>query len=114
MTAPATRLRNIHPGEVLCEEFMVPLDITAYRLAKAIGVQQTRIGTIIDGRRSITPDTAIRLGRYFGVSPQFWLNLQQMYDLETQQSDPKHAADYAQIRSCDATIDRSKGDAARR
>lgn len=80
------RLRNIHPGEVLLTEFMEPLGITAYRVAKEIGVQQTRIGEIIEGKRAVTPDTAIRLGRFFSVSPQFWLNLQALYDLEREQS----------------------------
>ena len=96
------RLRNIHPGEVLREEFLEPLNITPYRLAKDIGVQQTRIEQILDGKRSITVDTAIRLGRYFHVSPQFWLNLQQMYDLEEAESKPEVRARYDRIRGYDA------------
>ena len=71
----------ITPGEVLRAEFMEPLGITPYRLAKDIGVQQTRIGEILEGRRAITPDTAERLGRYFSMGTAFWLNLQHSYDL---------------------------------
>jgi len=75
-------LPNIHPGEVLREEFLTPLNISQYRLAKDIGVPQTRIAAIIKQARSITPDTALRLAKYFGTTPQFWLNLQAEYDLE--------------------------------
>ncbi len=95
-------LTNVHPGEVLREEFLKPLNITPYRLAKAIGVQQTRIEQILDGNRSITVDTAIRLGRYFQLTPQFWLNLQQMYDIEAEQSNPAHLADYDRIQAYDS------------
>ena len=73
-----------------------------YRLAKDISVQQTRIEQILDGKRSITPDTAIRLGAYFQVTPQFWLNLQQMYDLEREQNNPQHQAAYQRIHAYDA------------
>ncbi len=73
----------IHPGEVLREEFLVPLHVTAYALAKAIGVPQTRIAEIVHERRSISADTAVRLGRFFRTSPEFWMNLQARYDLET-------------------------------
>ncbi|MEI8393315.1 MAG: HigA family addiction module antitoxin [Rhodospirillaceae bacterium] len=76
------RLPNIHPGEILREEFLLPLGITAYRLSKDIGVPQTRISEIVAERRSVTADTAARLGRYFDTSPRFWLNLQTAYDLE--------------------------------
>lgn len=79
-------LPNVHPGEVLKEEFMIPMDITAYQLAKAINVPQTRISEITYGRRSITADTAIRLSIYFGTSPEFWLNLQNLYDLEEEKN----------------------------
>jgi addiction module HigA family antidote len=96
---PTNRLNNVHPGEVLREEFVEPLGITPYRLAKAIGVQQTRLSEILKGKRSITTDTAIRLGRFFRVTPQFWLNLQQMYDLEEEQSNPKHKAAYEKIHA---------------
>ena len=77
-----TSLPNIHPGEILREEFLLPLGITAYRLSKDIGVPQTRISEILAERRSVTADTASRLGRYFDMSPKFWLNLQSAFDLE--------------------------------
>lgn len=70
-----------HPGEMLREEFLVPLGISQNALALKIRVPATRIGDIIHGRRGITPDTALRLARFFGNSPEFWLNLQQMHDL---------------------------------
>ncbi len=79
------RLNNIHPGEVLKEEFLEPLSITAYRLSKDTGIPQTRLSEIIWGRRRITAATALRLGKYFGVSPRFWLGLQNDYDLEEEQ-----------------------------
>lgn len=75
-------LPPIHPGEILLEEFLDPMGITQYRLAKDISVDPRRINEIVHGQRSITADTAFRLGRYFGMSPQFWLNLQSHYDLE--------------------------------
>src|ERR1044071_6896804 len=78
-------LSNITPGEILDEEFLKPMGITQYRLAKAIAVPPRRINEIIKGERAITADTALRLGRYFQMSPQFWLNLQSHYDLETVQ-----------------------------
>jgi antitoxin HigA-1 len=76
------RLRNIHPGEILQEEFLVPMKITAYRLAKDTGIPQTRVSDIVHGRRRVTADTALRLGKYFGVSARFWLGLQDDYDIE--------------------------------
>jgi addiction module HigA family antidote len=76
------RLRNIHPGEILQEEFLDPFNITAYRLAKEIKIPQTRISQILQGRRRITADTALRLSEFFGNSAQFWLGLQDDYDLE--------------------------------
>ena len=76
------RTGNIHPGEVLSEEFLTPYAITAYRLSKDLGIPQTRISQIIKGKRRITADTALRLGKYFGTSAQFWLGLQNDYDLE--------------------------------
>jgi antitoxin HigA-1 len=75
------KLPNIHPGEVLRLDFLEPMGITAYRLSVDIGVQATRTSEILNGKRGISADTAIRLGRYFGNSPQFWLNLQNYYDL---------------------------------
>ena len=76
------RLPNIHPGKVLLEEFLTPLNITAYRLAKETGVSQTRIGQILIYKRSISADTAIRFSMFFGTTPQFWLGLQNDFDLE--------------------------------
>jgi len=71
----------IHPGEILLEEFLRPMGISQYRLAKDISVAQRRISEITQGKRSVTADTALRLGRYFGMEAQFWLNLQSRYDL---------------------------------
>lgn len=76
------RIRNIHPGEVLREEFLTPMSISAYRLAKDTFIPQTRISEILKGRRRVTADTALRLARYFGTSAKFWLGLQDDYDLE--------------------------------
>lgn len=73
---------NIHPGEILLEEFLKPLSISAYKLSKDIGIPQTRTSEIIKGNRSITADTALRLSCYFGNSAKFWLGLQNDYDLE--------------------------------
>ncbi len=78
-------LANITPGEILAEEFLKPKGITQYRLAKDIGVPPRRINEIVKGQRAITADTALRLGRYFGMSAEFWLNLQTHYDLEQEQ-----------------------------
>ena len=78
------RLTNIHPGEILLEEFLRPLNISAYKLSKDIGIPQTRTSEIIRGNRSITADTALRLSCYFGNSAKFWLGLQNDYDLEEQ------------------------------
>ena len=80
------KLKNIHPGEVLQEEFLVPLNITAYRLAKDISIPQTRVSEILKGNRRITADTALRLSKYFGTTPKFWLGLQDDYDLEEERS----------------------------
>lgn len=78
------KLSNIHPGEILLEEFLIPLKISAYRLSKDLGIPQTRTSEIIKGNRSITADTAIRLSYYFGNSAKFWLGLQNDFDLEEQ------------------------------
>jgi len=75
-------IEPIHPGEILLEDFLKPLEISQYALAKAISVPARRINEIVQGKRGITADTALRLGRYFGVSPQSWMNLQSHYDLE--------------------------------
>ena len=76
------KLLPIHPGEILIEEFLKPMGISQYRLAKDISVPPRRINEIVHGKRSITADTALRLGRFFDISPQFWLNLQNRFDLE--------------------------------
>ena len=89
-------LPNIHPGEILKEEFLVPMDISAYRLAKEINIPQTRISEIIHGNRSITADTAIRFSKFFGTTAEFWLNLQNLYDLEKEKN--KHAPEFETIR----------------
>ena len=76
------KLPSIHPGEILIEEFLKPMGISQYRLAKDISVPPRRINEIVHGKRSISADTFLRLGRFFGISPQFWLNLQTRFDLE--------------------------------
>lgn len=80
--ATGRRLGPVHPGHVLLADFIEPLGITRYRVAKSIGVQQRRIDEICAGERAVTADTAVRLGLAFGVDPQFWLNLQAQYDIE--------------------------------
>ena len=79
------RLRNIHPGEVLKEEFLISLNITAYRLSKETNIPQTAISDIIKGRRRITAPIALRFSKFFGTTPQFWLGLQDDYDLEEEE-----------------------------
>lgn len=76
------KLSNIHPGEILIEEFLIPLNISAYKLSKDIGIPQTRISEIVKGNRRITADTALRLSKYFGNSAKFWLGLQDDFDFE--------------------------------
>lgn len=76
------KLADIHPGEILQEDFLTPMEITAYRLAKETRMDQKRIGEILKGKRAITADTALRFSRFFGNSAQFWLNLQARHDLE--------------------------------
>ncbi len=80
---PRNRMRAIHPGEVLREEFLAPINMTPHALAQAIRVPASRVNDIVLQRRAITVDTAARLARYFGTSPEFWLNLQTAYDLKT-------------------------------
>lgn len=84
---PINKMRAIHPGEVLREEFLVPLGMTAHALALELKVPPPRINDIVRERRSITPDTALRLARYFGTTPHFWLNLQSSYDLKVVESE---------------------------
>ncbi len=85
------QLPNIHPGEILQKDFLDEFGLTAYRLAKDIGVSRIRISEILHGKRDITPDTAIRLGLYFGIEPEFWLNLQAHYNLvEARMANPEN------------------------
>lgn len=85
------KLKNIHPGEILQEEFLIPLEITAYRLSKDIRIPQTRVSEIVKGNRRITADTALRLSRYFGNSAKFWLGLQDDFDIEVETKEKKAA-----------------------
>ena len=78
------KLKNIHPGEILLEEFLIPLEISAYRLSKDLKIPQTRISAILKGNRRITADTALRLSLFFGNSAKFWLGLQDDYDIENE------------------------------
>ena len=80
----AKKMTPVHPGEILLEEFLKPLGISQYKLSKDISVAPRRINEIVQGKRSITADTALRLARYFGLSERFWLNLQSSYDLEVE------------------------------
>jgi len=77
-----SKAKPVHPGEILLGEFLTPMGLSQYRLAKDIGVQPTRINQIVKGKAGISADTALRLGKYFGMSAQFWLNLQSHYELE--------------------------------
>ena len=81
------RMRPIHPGEILREEFLVPLEMSAHALSQSIHVPATRVNDIVNGKRGVTADTALRLARYFGNSPEFWLNLQAAYDLRAAERD---------------------------
>ena len=89
------KLRNIHPGEILLKEFLEPLEISCYRLAKDLGIPQTRVSSIVNGTRRITADTALRLSLYFGNSPKFWLSLQDDFDIEEELQSKKK--DFGQI-----------------
>ena len=86
---PKNAMRPIHPGEVLREEFLGPLGLTAHALAQALRVPATRINDVVNERRGITADTALRLARYFGTTPEFWLNLQSAFDLRTAEGELK-------------------------
>jgi len=96
------RMEPIHPGEILLEEFLLPLQISQYRLAKDVSVPPRRINEIVHGKRAITADTALRLARYFGTSERFWLNLQVRYDLEVEKDRLGSKLDQ-EIRSLTAT-----------
>ncbi|PCJ25519.1 MAG: addiction module antidote protein, HigA family [Flavobacteriales bacterium] len=91
-----SNLKNIHPGEILLEEFLKPLEISAYRLSKDTFIPQTRISEIIKQRRRITADTALRLSRYFGNSAKFWLGLQDDFDIEVERINKKDELDSIQ------------------
>lgn len=95
-------LKNIHPGEVLKEEFLEPLEISAYRLSKETFIPQTRISEIIKGNRRITADTALRLSKYFGTTAKFWLGLQDDYDIEEEKIAKKDELDTIQPMNTDA------------
>ncbi len=84
------KMKPIHPGEVLLDEFLAPMGISQYRLAKEISVPPRRINEIVQKKRGITADTALRLGRYFNMSPEFWINLQGHYDLEAERDKLAH------------------------
>ncbi len=89
-----SKLNPIHPGEILLEEFLKPMGISQYRLAKDINVPPRRINEIVLGKRAITPDTALRLSKYFGLSERFWLNLQMKYDLEVTKDELEERLDF--------------------
>ena len=80
------KLPNIHPGQILKEEFLIPLNISAYKLSKDLGIPQTRTSEILKGNRRITADTALRLSQYFGTTAKFWLGLQDDFDIEEEKS----------------------------
>ena len=105
MTAELSPIRKkllpIHPGEILNEEFLLPLNITQYRLAKEIGVDARRIHSIVRGERSITAETALLLSRFFGNSAQFWIGLQSQYDLEVAQDRLSQRLDMVAAHSAD-------------
>ena len=92
------KLKNIHPGEILNEEFLTPLEISAYKLSKDIGIPQTRVSAIIKGNRRITADTALRLSKYFGNSAKFWLGVQADFDIEEGENEKK--AELNAIKQC--------------
>ena len=90
-------LNNIHPGEILREEFLGPMDISVYRLSKETGLSQTRLSQITKGLRSITAETAVKLGKFFDVPAEFWMNLQSLYDIE--EAREKHRKEIESIHS---------------
>lgn len=89
-------LKNIHPGEVLREEFLDPMGITVYRLSKETGLSHTRLSQIIKGERSMTAETAVKIGRFLNTGPEFWMNLQALYDIE--EASIKHGKDVELIK----------------
>ena len=101
------RLPPIHPGEILRDEFLIPLGMSVYALANAIKAPRSRVNDIVLGRRAITTETALRLGRYFGMSPQFWLNLQARYDLDVADRSVKRKIEQ-EVVPRDAAYDEAK------
>ena len=95
------KLKNISPGEILLEEFLIPMDISQYRLAKELNIPQTRISGIINGSRRITADTALRLSSFFGNSAKFWLGLQDDFDIENAKN--LHSSIYPRIKKMNST-----------
>ena len=91
-----SKLSNIHSGEILEEEFLKPMNITAYRLSQAIGIPQTRTSQILKGKRRITADTALMLSKFFGTSTKFWLGLQNDFDIEAERNNIKKELDHIQ------------------
>jgi len=100
------KLKNITPGEILLEEFLIPMDISQYRLAKELNIPQTRISGIINGSRRITVDTALRLSLFFGNSAKFWLGLQDDFDIENAKN--YHSSIYPYIKKTDYSIRKQK------
>ena len=96
--SPKNNMRPIHPGEILREEFLSPLDISANVFAHAICVPANRVSAILNEERGVTADTALRLAQALGTTPQFWMNIQQAYDLRTTQQDREFAADLRGVR----------------
>jgi len=95
------KLKNIHPGEILKEEFLDPMGVTVYRLSRETGLSQTRLGQIIKGERSITAETALKLGKFFNVPAEFWMNLQSLHDIEEAQK--QHRKELESIHSIQGT-----------
>lgn len=90
------RIKPIHPGEILREDFLIPMNISAYKLAKETFMDQTRVSEIINGKRAVTIDTALRLSKFFGNSPEFWINIQTQYDMETKEAEISEELDKIQ------------------
>ena len=97
------QLKNIHPGEILKEEFLEPMGISVYRLSKETGLSQTRFGQLIKGKRNMSAETAVKLGKFFSVAPEFWMNLQSLYDIEEAQK--QYKKDLNSIHSFDEMKD---------
>jgi len=91
------QLRNIHPGEVLKEEFLKPMGISVYRVSKETGLSQTRLSQVIKGKRGVSAETAVKLGKFFDMPPEFWMNLQSLYDIE--EARKQYKKDIESIRS---------------